>query len=168
MRGVIAMTCGDKIKKIRELKGLSRKELANWCGISEYTLRSYEQGIRKPSAAQLEVFAAKLGVNINALSNPTNAQTLVAAAHILFDFEDELGFTVSQEDGFLCIRADELTINNFLLEWHNMKEKLEKGEITRVEYDMWRYNYPTSQAKIFQEQLRKTREKRSDNDDDSK
>ena len=162
------MTCGEKIKKIRELKGLSRKELAFLCGMSEYSIRNYEQGVRNISHKQLEVISDKLGISINALSNPTDAQTLVSIAHILFDFEDEFGLTVSQEDGFLCIRADELTTNNFLLEWYTMKEKLEKGEITRKEYDMWRYNYPTSQAKIFQEKIRKMRENRSDNDDDNK
>lgn len=162
------MTCGEKIKKIRELKGISRKELASSCGMSEYTLRSYEQGIRKVSPKQLEVIAAKLGVNINALSNPTAADTFVSVAHVLFDFEDEYDLTVSQEDGFLCIRAEELTINNFLLEWYVMKEKLKNGEITREEYDMWRYNYPTSQAKIFQEQIRKMREQRSDDGEDDK
>ena len=68
----------------------------------------------------------------------------------------------------MCIRAEELTTNNFLLEWYTMKEKLENGEITRKEYDMWRYNYPTSQAKIFQEQIRKMREQRSDDGEDDK
>lgn len=160
------MTCGEKIKKIRELKGLSRKDLAFLCGMSEFTIRNYEQGVRNISLKQLEIIASKLEININALSNPTAADTFVSVAHVLFDFEDEYGLNVSQEDGFLCIRAEELTINNFLLEWYTMKEKLENGEITREEYDMWRYNYPTSQAKIFQEQIRKMREKRSDDGED--
>ncbi len=162
------MTSGEKIKKIRELKGLSRKELAFLCGMSEFTIRNYEQGVRNISSKQLEIIATKLGVNINALSNPTAADTFVSVAHILFDFEDEFGLAVSQEDGFLCIRAEELTTNNFLLEWYTMKEKLDKGEITREEYDMWRYNYPTSQAKIFQEQIRKMRGNQSDNGKDDK
>lgn len=162
------MTCGEKIKKIRKLKGISRKQLAILCGMSEFTLMNYEQGRNKVPKKQLELIAAKLGVNINALSNPTAADTFVSVAHILFDFEDEYGLAVSQEDGFLCIRAEELTINNFLLEWYTMKEKLERGEITREEYDMWRYNYPTSQAKIFQEQIRKMRGNQSDNGEDDK
>lgn len=162
------MTSGEKIKKIRELENVSRKQLASWCGMSEFTLRNYELGVSKIPLKQLEIIAAKLGVNINALSNPTSADTYVSLAHVLFDFEDEYGLTVSQEDGFLCIRAEELTTNNFLLEWYTMKEKLENGEITREEYDMWRYNYPASQAKIFQEQIRKMREKRSDDGEDDK
>lgn len=162
------MKSGEKIQKIRELKNVSRKQLASLCGMSEFTLRNYELGVSKIPLKQLVIISDKLGVNINALSNPTAADTFVSIAHILFDFEDEFGLTVSQEDGFLCIRADELTTNNFLLEWYTMKEKLERGEITRKEYDMWRYNYPTSQAKIFQEKIRKMRENRSDNDDDNK
>lgn len=153
------MTSGDKIRKIRELKGLSRKELANWCGMSEFTLRNYELGVSRIPHKQLEILAAKLGVNINALSNPTD-NSLLSFAHILFDFEDEyelvpLSIEVDKngeiEELYVCLKiSDEINEDEgyssmlayfFLSEWNDMRERLTKGEITREEYNEWRYGY---------------------------
>ena len=135
------MTIGQKIKKIRKQKGLSRKQLAYMCDMSDFTIRGYELGSRTPSLKQLEKIAASLGVNVLAISD-INIDTRVGVAHNLFELEEQYDITVTRKNGCLCLTSNNSSIVNFLSEWNNMKEKFAAGEITQEEYDMWRYNYP--------------------------
>ena len=161
------MTIGEKIKKVRKLKGLSRSELAFLCGMSEYTIRSYEQGIRTPSDSQLDKIALALEVDIHAISNPS-LDSRIGVAHTLFELEEQFGLTVTKYEGLIVIRPEQYTgTYDFLSSWCNMKEKMINGEITQEEYDMWRYNYPKSQAEIWHERLKKKREEMKHNKKDT-
>lgn len=37
--------------------------------------------------------------------------------------------------------------------WSKESEKLKNGEITKEEYDTWRYNYPKAEAERFKEEI---------------
>lgn len=156
------MTTGEKIKEIRKQKGLSRKQLAYMCGMSDFTIRGYELGSRAPSLKQLEKIAAALGINTLAISN-INIDTYVGVAHNLFQLEEQYGITVTRKNGSLCLTSNNSSIVNFLSGWNSMKEKLAAGEITQEEYDMWRYNYPTSSAQLFQKELSELRKQKKEN-----
>ena len=39
---------GDRLSELRKIRGLNRKELADKLGLSEFTIRSYEQGKSEP------------------------------------------------------------------------------------------------------------------------
>lgn len=60
------------------------------------------------------------------------------------------GFNIAQLDDELCIRLDKgmgtnyLTMFDMFSAWQEQTEKLKNGEITKEEYDNWRYNYPAS------------------------
>ena len=54
-------------------------------------------------------------------------------------------------DGTPCIRLDKehnnyLTFFEMLNSWSKQHQKLLNGEITKEEYDEWRYSYPASVA----------------------
>lgn len=161
------MTVGQKIKRLRLLKKLSQKELAFMCGLSEPAIRNYELGNRTPSAKQIEKIAKALGVSIYAISNP-DLGNYHGAAHALFELEEEYGLLIDKIDGVIVIRAaldnKGATMQQFLRVWNEMKQRLENGEITQEEYDMWKYNYPSSEAERCHKRLRETRmkEKKSD------
>ena len=56
-------TVGSRIRRIRELRGLSQKELATRAGIHEVLMRRYEYGDRNPKPAQLAKIADALCVS---------------------------------------------------------------------------------------------------------
>ena len=61
-KGGLAPLCSSKIKKLREKRQLTQKQLAELSGISESALRSYELGDRKPKKEVLEHIAKALRV----------------------------------------------------------------------------------------------------------
>lgn len=56
---------GENIKKIRESKGMSRKELADKLGITEMSVGRYENNQREPKHEVLIKIAEVLGVKVN-------------------------------------------------------------------------------------------------------
>ena len=68
--GGLAPLYSHKIKKLREKRQLTQKQLASLSGISESALRSYELGDRKPKKEVLERIAMALRVRPEYLSAP--------------------------------------------------------------------------------------------------
>ena len=70
-------------------------------------------------------------------------------AHTLFALEDVYSLKVIEADGRACLQADIFQggrqaseLNKILIAWREQAAKLEAGEITREDYDRWRYHYP--------------------------
>lgn len=66
-RGVIMN--GNKLRALREKKGLLQKELANEIGISTSTIGMYEQGRREPDFETVKKLANYFGVSIDYLAD---------------------------------------------------------------------------------------------------
>ena len=68
--------------------------------------------------------------------------------HTLFALEDICGLRVEEADGEICLGVDAsqgaraASLREMLRAWREQAAKLEAGEITREEYDRWRYHYP--------------------------
>lgn len=68
--------------------------------------------------------------------------------HTLFALEDIYGLKIDTIEGEICLRLDKnrgvsyLTMFDNFYAWQQQAEKLKNGEITKEEYDEWRYNYP--------------------------
>ena len=60
-KGGLTTLCSYKIKRLREKRQLTQKQLAELSGISESAMRSYELGDRKPKKEVLERIAMALG-----------------------------------------------------------------------------------------------------------
>ena len=153
------MEVGKKIKRFRTAFGLSQKELAQRAGMSEPAIRNYELGNRTPSDKQLEKIAGALDVSIYAISNP-NLENYDAVLHALFYLEDEYSFIPKEIDGqvYLAVEnknAATRTVSKMLSSWNSEFEKLKSGEISKEEYDMWRYSYPRIKAERLHEEFKK-------------
>lgn len=61
------MKLGEKIKKLRHLRGLTQKELAEIAGISELSIVLYEKGKRKPRVDVLSKIAKALDISLEYL-----------------------------------------------------------------------------------------------------
>ncbi len=68
--------------------------------------------------------------------------------HTLFALEDIYGLTVSETDGEICLKVnkdkgkDAAELLKMLCAWKEQADKLSSEEISREEYDRWRYHYP--------------------------
>ena len=86
--------------------------------------------------------------------------------HTLFALEDIYGFKIDKLDGEVCIRLDKnrgsMSVSMFedLSAWQKEAEKYRNGEISKEEYDAWRYNYPEHQVRKTKQRLDALREQR--------
>ena len=72
--------------------------------------------------------------------------------HTLFTLEDRYGLRVDEMggdmEGEVCLRvdprsgADAAKLHEMLYAWRQAAAMLDSGEISREEYDRWRYFYP--------------------------
>lgn len=72
--------------------------------------------------------------------------------HTLFALEDLYYFKIDRLDGEICIRinmqngSDFAKITGLLRPWEEMVQKYCNGDISREEYNQWRYRYPRSKV----------------------
>lgn len=149
------MSIGERIHFFRNLRGMTLKYLGVMAGFSEKTadirMAQYETGTRTPKEEILTKLANALDVSTAAIDVP-NFDNYVGLMHTFFTLEDDYGLKVGEIDGELCLRLDRSKANAYcnlfelFYEWREQLVKLENGEITREEYDRWRYYYPKLSA----------------------
>jgi transcriptional regulator with XRE-family HTH domain len=57
----------ERLREMREKKGLTQRELAHLCGMNEHQVFRYENGKSDPSATNLGLIARELGVSADYL-----------------------------------------------------------------------------------------------------
>ncbi len=68
--------------------------------------------------------------------------------HTLFTLEDNYGIKISETDGEVCLKVDvrknkdAAQLHEMLCSWQQAAAMLEAGEISKEDYDKWRYHYP--------------------------
>ncbi len=145
------MAIGERIKFIRNLRGMTQKQLGIATGFSEKTadirMAQYESGSRTPKADFTKTVAGVLDVSPSALTVP-DIDTDLGFIHTLFAVEDLQGIRVEKTDNevHLVFDGNNPTTNqnifSMLTAWAEQAEKYRNGEITKKQYDEWRYNYP--------------------------
>lgn len=61
---------GRRIKKLRQLAGLSRADFAKECGVATSSMQNYENGLRMPQADVLQAMAVVLRMTMDSLMDP--------------------------------------------------------------------------------------------------
>ena len=145
------MAFGKRIKFFRNKKGMKQKELGELLGFlgktSDVRVVQYETEARTPKADLVKEMAQIFGVSPRAINVP-NIDSYLGLMHTLFALEDMYGIKIGEIDGELCLRLDKskgttyLSMFDMFYAWQEQAEKLKSGEITKEEYDQWRYNYP--------------------------
>jgi hypothetical protein len=130
---------------------MTQKFLGMAIGFDENTadvrIAQYESGTRTPKENYVADIAAALEVSPRSLAIP-DIDSYVGLAHTLFALEDLYGLRIGDIDGEICLRLDKskgmtcLSMLDIFTAWQQESEKLRSGEITKEEYDAWRYNYP--------------------------
>ena len=145
------MATGERIRYFRNLRGLTQKYLGMAVGFDEKTadvrMAQYESGTRTPKEKLTADIAHALDVSPQALNLP-DIDSYVGLTHTLFALEDLYGLHISAIDGELCLRLDKtkgttyLSMFDIFNAWQQEAEKLRCGEMTKEDYDAWRYHYP--------------------------
>ena len=145
------MAIGERIRFFRNLRGLTQKYLGTVVGFPEKTadirMAQYESGSRTPKADLTESLAGVLGVSPLALSVP-DIDSYLGLMHTLFTLEDRYGLTVEKGENGGSMRVDPrkgkdaAELSEMLNAWAEQAEKYHNGDISREDYDKWRYNYP--------------------------
>ena len=169
---------GYKIKKYRELRNLTQKELGIRCGFSPSTadvrIAQYENGKKKPKDSMLQTLALALKLDEFALYDDDLLPSH-HVFHVLFDLEDLWGLHPVKiednyylafdyafpeiENGWQVPQAYTTEFNDFLKRWFEMRQKslpqLDDSEnITNTkskEYILWRGEYPINYNRQSQE-----------------
>ncbi|MCI6825311.1 MAG: helix-turn-helix domain-containing protein [Ruminococcus bromii] len=145
------MAIGERIRFFRNLRGMTQKYLGTVVGFPEKTadirMAQYESGSRTPKADLTESLAGVLGVSPLALSVP-DIDSYLGLMHTLFALEDRYGLTIEKGENGVSMRVDPrkgkdaTELSKMLNAWAEQAEKYHNGEISREDYDKWRYNYP--------------------------
>ena len=145
------MAIGQRIKFFRKRKGMTQKQLGELLGFKERTsdvpMAQYESEARVPKQNLVNMMADILGVAPKALTVP-DIDTHFGLLHTLFALEDIYGLKISEKEGEVCLSLDhDITpllsdVDTMLRAWQKQSAMLESGEISREEYDEWRYTYP--------------------------
>ena len=144
------MAIGERIRFFRNMKGITQKYLGMVVGFPERSadvrMAQYETGSRTPKADLTRTLAGFFEVSTDALTVP-DIDSDIGLMHTLFALEDIRGLTY-------------LSMLEMFSRWANEAKKLEAGEITREEYDHWRYTYPAVEAQRTRDELDALRAKR--------
>ena len=161
------MAIGERIRFFRNLKGMTQKFLGVKIGFPEKAadvrLAQYETGLRTPKPELTNALANALGVSAMALNIP-DIDSEVGLMHTLFALEDIYGFKIDKLNGEVCIKLDKDKGTSYisLLErftaWQKEAEKYRNGEISKEEYDRWRYTYPEVEVQRTRDALDVMRE----------
>lgn len=148
------MAIGDRIKRIRNFRGLTQKEFGKLIGFDEKTadirVAQYESGTRTPKEELLQKMAEVLDVNYRSLYEPT----LYAAEDImytLFELDEHYNTIVHDvpdeeypESKHLAVQFKSNLLDSFLKEWQQRKKDLADGVISKAEYTEWKLNWPVT------------------------
>lgn len=154
------MTIGDRIRKARNMRGLTQKELGVAIGFSELTadvrMAQYETGTRVPKEKVLFAISKVLDISFEYLKATTfiTIRDIMLALMELDDYNkttfDEINYVNKYDEptthiGIYFNRAD---LEFHLEEWAKVKKELADGVISLEEYEEWKMNWPDT-SKIY-------------------
>ena len=145
------MAIGERIRFFRNLRGMTQKYLGERMGFPEKSadvrMAQYESGARTPKADLTAALANELDVSPQALSVP-DIDSYIGLMHTLFTLEDIYGLSIECRDGEVVFRIDPrkgkdaARISELVDAWAVVAEKYHADEVSKDEYDKWRYYYP--------------------------
>ena len=156
----IDATLGERIRFYRQQAGLTQKELAVLCEVSESAIRNYELGNRVPDFLTLHAIAEKLRVNYAAIAGE-KVTDLEGALQALYKLEEIYGLYPTEVDGHIhFVFRDSAAVDEFkpdldtvmsspgaLLQYRVLGfmkacAMHDAGELTDEEYALWKSKFP--------------------------
>lgn len=164
----IDATLGEHIRFYRQQAGLTQKELAGLCEVSESAIRNYELGNRVPDFLTLHTIAEKLRVNYAAIAGE-KVTDLEGALQALYKLEEIYGLYPTEVDGQIhFVFRDSTTVDKFkpnldtvmgspglLLQYRVLGfmkacAQHDAGELTDEEYALWKSKFPAFLSDFYE------------------
>ena len=153
-------TIGERIRYYRKAAGMTQKQLAESCEVSEPAIRNYELGNRVPDFEMLQTIAAVLEVSYFALADP-DISAIARAMHIFFRMEHIHGLKPIEVNGKTGLIIDrelpegetdylQLALNV----WKKANEQFERGEWDKETYLTWESKYPVFSNAFLEETMK--------------
>lgn len=168
------MAFGERIRKFRNMIGMTQQELGTKLGFSEKSavirVGQYENENRKPKQDMINNMAYIFDVASESITVP-DIDNYIGLMHTLFALEDRYGLTVTMLDGQICLKQDinhpnyNRSLADDLQSWYDKKSKLTSGSILASEYDHWRYNFPADRAAETKQSLDELSKKMKNRED---
>ena len=156
----IDATLGERIRFYRQQAGLTQKELAGLCEVSESAIRNYELGNRVPDFLTLHVITEKLRVNYASIAGE-KVTDLEGALQALYKLEELYGLYPTEVDGQIhFVFRNSVAVDKFkpdldtvmgspslLLQYRVLGfmkacALRDAGELTDEEYTLWKSKFP--------------------------
>lgn len=156
----IDATLGERIRFYRQQTGLTQKELAGLCEVSESAIRNYELGNRVPDFLTLHAIAEKLRVNYAAIAGE-KVTDLEGALQALYKLEEIYGLYPTEVDGHIhFVFRDSIAVGDFkpdidaitrspgvllqyrILGFMKACAQHDAGELSDEEYALWKSKFP--------------------------
>jgi len=148
------MAVGDRIKRVRNFRGLTQKNFGIELGFdpksADVRIAQYESNKRTPKEDILKKMAEVLDVNYRSLYEPT----LYAAEDImysLFELDEHYSISVHEitddsDSSFptprKAISFNSKLLDDFMNDWMKKKQDLKDGTISAEDYNEWKLNWP--------------------------
>ena len=143
------MTLGERIRYVRQLRGMTQTELAEKAGFTadengRIRISQYENDSRIPRKEQLKKISEALGVTSYYLSLEEHTNAL-DFAYSLLELDRTTNFIIRkeivQDKEHYLIDFNTDFFNDFFKEWMQKKADLKDGKISRQDYIEWTINY---------------------------
>lgn len=163
------MAIGQRIKFFRNRKSFTQKQFGKALGFQDKTsnvrIAQYESEARIPRQELIKEIAQLLDVSTHAITVP-DIDTDEGLMHTFFALEDMYDLSITEVDGKPCLSPTFSSISSLSLEqalsaWLQHKKELNTGAITKVQYDNWRYQYPTLEIFPHEPQQKRLLEEKS-------
>lgn len=136
------MSTGKKIRHYRKLRKITQAQLGKSVGLSESAIRNYELGLRTPNEDQLSSIADTLEVPVCTLQDYeiTSAREVMEA---LFRLEEAVGLRPIDDMTLVVDSTAEgaQKLSVALKAWQRVLEEVETGEMSQVEYELWKASF---------------------------
>ena len=173
------MTVGENIRRIRQERNLTQKQLGELVGASEAYIRAYESGRLNPKPKSLEILAKALAVNVEVLTNSDFDG--IKAMHRLFQvfrqYDGHL-FECKDQDGNDAVAVSFGTLS-LMRSWcdryeeymkevekcNSIKDVKKRGEAllkAEAAFNLWMDIYPESEPFDSNLKLQKTHDETMD------
>lgn len=137
------MTIGEKIKKVRSLRGLTQKELGLLIGLSNIRVQQYESGYRIPQGKIMKDICDALEVSECFFINH-HMETEEDIIQLLFDLERRCSMEVIQIDeknNIYGILFKDNIVNEGAKKWYEKRKLMKSGELSENDYALWQAKF---------------------------
>ena len=108
--------------------------------MSESALRSYELGNRHPKDAHIKLIEKALEVRLEAFAD-CRIRTSQEVIHLTFNLKENYGIVPIDGQAAVKGTGKHPEIAKAFLDWGEAHSKLESGEMSQEEYEIWKDSY---------------------------